>query len=317
MKVAPLVGFPGRVLTKTTIKANLQDADTQFRTLLAITEKIQPDIVFTFMDLSVEAEAINLKVEFPEDDSPNVITHPVKNLSQFEEFMEIDFDKIFKSSRMKLFADVVKKYKQSCDVELSAYVIGPFSLAGLMADVTDLMLAIMCDCGFVLKLLDFTSRLILQYANRLADEGADYITILEPTAMMLSPEQFRYFVSPRINEICSYISVPSILHICGDTSHLFEEFRRIDSIFGLSLDANVNLKKAYARTRKVIIGNVNPVTVARASKSKISEEIINLVNMMYGIDKFILSTGCDLPPETPIDNILLFREIALRANTVR
>ncbi len=309
MKIAPLIGFPGRFLTKTTIRQNLLNAETQVRTLLAVKEKFQPDIIFTFMDLSVEAQAVGLKVDFPEDDSPNVIEHPVKNEAQLEDFGMCNFDKIFQSSRMKLFTDVVRQFKKRSSNELSAYVIGPFSFAGLLTGATELMLSVIGEPKVITKLLNFTTFIVTKYVQRLADAGADYITILEPTAVMLSPSQFVEIVVPRIVELAEKIGIPAILHICGDTSHLFDEFRKLNAIFGLSLDSNIDLRLAYERTGKLVIGNVNPVTVARESKEQIVDEILALIKKMHGISDFVLSTGCDLPPETPLENISLFRNV--------
>jgi len=308
MKVAPLVGFPGRKLTNSTVRENLHDENTQLRTLLAIEKEFQPDIVFNFMDLSVEAEAVGLKVDFPEDDTPNVIEHPVHSEKELEELENLDFNEIFESSRMKMFANLTKNFKKYSYSELCAYVIGPISFAGLLMSVTDLMLAVISEPRFVMRVLDLATHIVIEYAKRLTSAGANYIAILEPTAMMLSPKQFSDVVRPRITEITKEIDVPAILHICGDTSHLFEEFSKLDSMYGLSLDSDVNLRDAYEKTRKVVIGNINPVMVSNSSKQQVINEIYALTEKMAGVSDFILSTGCDLPPETPLENIAAFRE---------
>ena len=308
MKIAPLIGFPGRKLTKTTIKENLQNADVQLNTLLAIEKEFSPDIIFVFMDLSVEAQAIGLKVDFPEDDSPNVIEHPVHNEDMLRKYEKLNFNEIFETSRMRLFTDVVRNFKKQSSTELSAYVIGPFSFAGLMMDATSLMLAVITEPDFVSRTLNFTTNIVTEYAKRLTAAGADYITILEPTAVMLSPTQFDEIVAPQISAVTNNITVPSVLHICGDTTHLFEGMSKLDSVFGLSLDSDIDLRDAYEKTQKVVIGNINPVMVARACKEHILTEINARVEKMSGISNFILSTGCDLPPETPLENITLFRK---------
>lgn len=61
--VAPLMGLPGIQLTKTTIKENLENAEIQFQTIKKLKGKFNPDIVFPLMDLSVEAEALGLKIK--------------------------------------------------------------------------------------------------------------------------------------------------------------------------------------------------------------------------------------------------------------
>ena len=56
--VAPLMGLPGIHLTYKTVKENLENAEVQFETIKKLKERFEPDIVFPFMDLSVEAEAL-------------------------------------------------------------------------------------------------------------------------------------------------------------------------------------------------------------------------------------------------------------------
>jgi len=55
--VIPLLGAPGIKLTGTTLKQNLIDPSIQFKTLYKILERFNPDGIFPFMDLTVEAEA--------------------------------------------------------------------------------------------------------------------------------------------------------------------------------------------------------------------------------------------------------------------
>jgi uroporphyrinogen decarboxylase len=86
----PLLSAPGIKLTKTSLFENLSNYEIQTRTLLAILEKFQPDGIFTFMDLSVEAETLGLKIYIPDNNSPpSIKNHPVKNISLLNEIKSI------------------------------------------------------------------------------------------------------------------------------------------------------------------------------------------------------------------------------------
>jgi len=306
MKIAPLIGFPGRKLTSTTIKQNLQNDTVQLKTLLAIEEKFHTDIIFYFMDLSVESEALGLKIDFPEDEAPSVIEHPVRDLETFTQFEQLSFNELFNHSRMKVFTKVTENFKRESSTELGAYVIGPFSLAALLMDPISATISVLDNTGLIKRVLEFSTYIIQEYAKKLEGAGADYIVILEPTGVMLSPKHFEQFTGAYITKIAEKLTKPAILHVCGNTTHLFEEFKKLDSVYALSLDSDIDLREAYNKTQKMVIGNINPVTVASASKEKITSEINSLTKKMEGISDFILSTGCDLPPETPIENISLF-----------
>jgi uroporphyrinogen decarboxylase len=306
MKVAPLIGFPGRRLTGTTLKENLTSAGTQLRTLAEIDKMFDPDIVFIFMDLSVEAESLGLKIDFPDEASPTVIESPLENADHLEEFRQIDFT----SGRMQLFLDVVKGFKRVSAKELAAYATGPFTLACLLMGTNRAAASVLSDPLLLHGVMEFTAGLVAHYVHGLAESGADHIVILEPSSVILSPGQFRSFSFPYIERIFTGIDRGRVLHICGNTTHLFREMRDLGTVTGLSLDSAVNLGDAYRMTKKTVIGNVNPSIVCFGTHDDISREIDSLLKQMEGIPDFILSTGCDLPPETPVENILHFMRIA-------
>jgi uroporphyrinogen decarboxylase len=57
----------------------------------------------------------------------------------------------------------------------------------------------------------------------------------------------------------------------------------------------------------VLIGNINPTrTILRGKPSDVEKEVTELLTVMNSHPNFILSTGCDLPQETPIENIHAF-----------
>lgn len=238
LKTIPLIGIAGMHLTGYSIKDNLTDSEKQFYTLKAIYEEYKPDGLFTFMNLTVEAEALGLKINFLEDDSPSVVEHSIKTPEQLK-VLKRNYSGL--SGRMELFADVVKLLKQSIDTTVGAYMIGPFSLAGEMNGVNDVLLNTIEALDFVDEMLAFNVRLISDYANSLFEAGADTVCVLEPTAVMLSTDLYERFSLNPFREILNEVDNPLILHICGDTTHLVEQMEQ-SGASGLSLDASVDFK---------------------------------------------------------------------------
>ena len=58
--VVPLIGFPGLNITGCTIKLAQQNFGEHFKALKAIAETFKPDLIFPLMDLSVEANALEV-----------------------------------------------------------------------------------------------------------------------------------------------------------------------------------------------------------------------------------------------------------------
>jgi len=161
---------------------------------------------------------------------------------------------------------------------------------------------------FLEKVLEFSSKVIDIYCTELINSGADMICMLEPTATGLSPEQFKEFSGNYIKKLKNDWNIPLILHICGDTTSLIREMIKTNCN-GISLDAMVNLHYAanLISSDVLILGNIDPVRVlAFGNKEEVEEKVKKLLFDMRGVDNFILSSGCDIPLDTPLENIEAF-----------
>ncbi len=305
--VVPLMGFPGTQLNHSTLKQNVFNWGVQFWTLFELVRRYQPDGAFTFMDLSVEANALGLPVIYPLNESPSVEYPVVRSEEDLLGFYHLD---ILRDGRVRVFVETMHLMSQYLNVLRGGYVIGPFTLAGLMMGATDTALATIERPELLHRTLTFASHVIGRYANALTEAGADMIAILEPTSVMLSPNQFWEFSGQYVQRIIDQFEAMPILHICGDTTHLLQ--RMVDTgAQGLSLDAPVDLPAAARRLPSdvVLIGNISPTEImAAATPAQVYRETRALVEAMAPYPNFVLSTGCDLPPETPLANIQAFME---------
>ncbi|NLE36990.1 MAG: methylcobamide--CoM methyltransferase [Pirellulaceae bacterium] len=301
-RVVPLAGFPGVQLTDSTIKQNMFNAELQARSIYKLMERVRPDAAFTMMDLSVEAGALGLPVRFPLDESATVEMHPVKTVADLDQYKVVDpmYD-----GRVWVFVETVRLLKKLLDMPIGVYVSGPFTLAGLMMGANDIALAAIDIPEVVQAAVNFCEHVVIEYAKQLQRAGADVICVLDPTAMMLSPPMFWEFAGKSIRNVFRHLDTRTILHVCGNTSHLIEKMCDTGA-HGLSLDSLVNLPAIAPRVKKdvVIIGNVDPVTVMLQGKPRdVRGATLELMEAMRGYDNFLMSTGCDLPPETPLENI--------------
>jgi len=83
---------------------------------------------------------------------------------------------------------------------------------------------------------------------------------------------------------------------------------------GVSLDSHdtgVDLPAVAERLPEdvVVIGNISPTATMRSGTPReVRREVEALLGQMRPYPRFVLSTGCDLPQETPIENIRAFME---------
>ncbi|MEM3551218.1 MAG: uroporphyrinogen decarboxylase family protein [Candidatus Bathyarchaeia archaeon] len=161
--------------------------------------------------------------------------------------------------------------------------------------------------------MDLCVQVITSYAQALINAGADIILIAEPTGSTMSSSQYEEFSGTYTKKIIRSLSRPVVLHVCGKTEHLIEKMCETGAA-GISVD-EVNLPSIINRVPQdtVIFGNISPVkTICKCSPEKIQEETVTLLNVMHHKKEYVVAPGCDLVPETPLENIRSFVEAVKR-----
>ena len=114
-----------------------------------------------------------------------------------------------------------------------------------------------------------------------------------------------FSLSPFKRLVSNFNNKSLILHICGNTNHLIKLMLDSGAI-GLSLDSVMNFKKIKKIVPEEIalIGNLDSVRVfLQSTPDEVAEATRSLKDNMKDTDNFILSSGCDIPIDTPLENI--------------
>ena len=312
--ISPLMGFPGLPLVNSTIKLAQQNYGEHYNVLTALIKMFKPDMIFPLMDLSVEANALGLYTVFPQKDTATVLKEKIELIDQIlDKQINISYD-----TRLQGYVETIKllRIRFPETVMKGAYVTGPYSLVGLMIGAEELAMAVLMEPEKIEKLCEFAVGKIQEYIRLLIGAGAQTICVLEPTAVMLSPEDFEKYSSgyvKHINSSYKYSDVSVIYHTCGNTMHLIEKMEE-SGVDGLSLDsheAGVDLPEVAKRLKNdtILIGNLNPTgTILNGTPEKVQEEVTELLQSMDFYTNYILSTGCDLPQDVPVENIQAFMD---------
>ncbi|MBN2309630.1 MAG: uroporphyrinogen decarboxylase family protein [Candidatus Hydrogenedentes bacterium] len=306
------MGFPGVSLVKSDIKTAQQNYGEHYKAVERLASLFEPDLVFPLMDLSVEANAMGRYTIFPRNDSATV----PRDAFSIEELERLRSINISFDSRLNCYVETVKLMRIGLAPEIirGAYVSGPYSLASLIMGAQEAGTASLMDPDTLTTLCDFVTERIQEYMRLLICAGAEVICILEPSAVMLSPALFEQFSASYVRHLTDsfkYSGTQIVYHTCGNTMHVVEKMVGA-GVAGISLDspeAGVDLP-AVAKVvpeSVVVIGNINPATtVLNGTPEQLRDEVNALLKAMDPFPNFVLSTGCDLPQETPPENILAF-----------
>jgi len=137
--------------------------------------------------------------------------------------------------------------------------------------------------------------------------GVGTVNIYEPMATMISNtmvEEFSFaYLEPLIRHIKG-LGALVLLHICNDTTRLLNRMIEIGADI-LSLDVQVDLARAkeIVAGRASISGNVATNHLAHLGPEEIYEESCRCIEKAARGGRFTLGSSCEVPCETPPENI--------------
>ena len=309
-KPIPILSFPCVSLLGVTVRELISDSDLQARGMKAIADRTDSGAIFSFMDLSVEAECFGATVVVSDDEVPTVKGRIISNIDEAEA-LEVP---VIGSGRTQVYLDAIQKAKELiCDRPVFAGMIGPYSLAARLFDVSEIMMDCYEEPDMVHTVLEKVTEFLIEYANAYKNSGANGVVVAEPVAGLLSPMLEEEFSSPYVKKIVDAVQDDDFIvvyHNCGD--NVPQMLGSIMSTgcaayhFGNAVDMQDDIiSNVPADT--IVMGNIDPAkTLRMGTAQKVREETISLLEKCAKYPNFVLSSGCDIPPLTPWENIDAF-----------
>jgi MtaA/CmuA family methyltransferase len=301
MVCAP-AGAPAIILTQTDMKKALNNANLLFKALRFTVEKMGFDTLNMMVDMSVEAEACGCQIQYRERNLPDVVSHPAKTQADIAKLRVPD---PYRDGRLPVFVETMRLMKKNYTMLKAAVVIGPFTLAMLLAG-SEIYIDIRKDPQKVKFLLDYCRRVIIAYGQALIRAGADLVMIAEPMGSQLSPAAYEEFSHPYVKDIIRNFKKPCGLHICGKSSHIVQKMAESGAVL-LSID-DVDIQSLVGTIPEsvVLMGNLSPTRIKINSPGEVEKATQTLLEVIKHRKGFIVGPGCDLAPETSLENILTF-----------
>ena len=304
----PIMTSPGIEHIKKTVKSAVTDGTVHFEAICALNELYPSAACCVIMDLTVEAEAFGASVIFPEDEIPTVSGRLVYDLPSVKELKVPDIS----AARVPQYLLANKLAARHInDKPVFGGCIGPFSLAGRLYDLSELMMACYCEPEIAETLLSKCGEFLLHYCLALKNQGVQGVIIAEPAAGLLSDEQCKEFSSQYIKPIVDAVQDDSfmvVLHNCGNKGHCTDAMLYTGSMayhFGNMIDMHVALEQCPSDV--LVMGNLDPTTLFRnGTDQEMKVATKDLLEKTASYPNFVLSSGCDVPPHTPYANISAF-----------
>ena len=134
-KAMPILSFPAVQLMGITVKELISSSEMQAEGMKRIADRVDAAAAVSLMDLSVEAECFGSQIVFSEDEVPTVRGSVV---SEPEDVEALAVPQVG-TARTGIYVDAIRKAKERItDRPVFAGMIGPYSLAGRLLDVTEI-----------------------------------------------------------------------------------------------------------------------------------------------------------------------------------
>ena len=306
----PVMTHPGIELNGNTVKEAVSNGRVHADAVMTLTKRFQSVAACTIMDLTVEAEAFGAEVAFSDDAVPEVVGHMLTDAASIER-LEVPSLKVGRIPQY-LKANVLAA-KAIDDRPLFAGCIGPFSLAGRLYDMSEIMVLIYENPDAAHTLLAKCTQFIEKYCQALKLTGANGVVMAEPAAGLLSNDDCQNFSSAYVKYIVDKVQDDNfivILHNCGNTGQCTQAMASTGAAayhFGNKCKMEEVIKDVPPTA--LAMGNLDPVSLFKdGTPEEMHLAVSNLLNKMRDYPNFVLSSGCDTPPHTPIENVNAFFE---------
>ena len=308
-KAMPVLSFPAVQLMGITVRELISSAEAQAEAIELVAKRTDAAASVSLMDLSVEAECFGSEIRFSDEEVPTVVGSIV---TTEEEARALEVPAVG-AGRTGLCVEAIRKATERItDRPVFAGVIGPFSLAARLMDVTEAMVLCYDEPDMVHILLEKSTRFITEYCRAFKEAGANGVVIAEPVAGLLSPALEEEFSAPYIKQIVDAVQDDSFLVIYHNSGGAV--IRQIDSIlstgaaayhFGNAIDMAEMMPHIPADT--VAMGNVDPAGEFRGgTPESIRAATHKVMESCREYPNFVISSGCDIPPLSRWENIDAF-----------
>ena len=311
-KAMPLLSYPAVQQLFITVDQLVNSSTEMALGVRLIADRYNMPFATTYMDLSVEAEAFGAKCVYHTNDIPT-ITGRLINTQEDADALQIP--EIGAGRTGKVLRALAKSLTLVNDRPVFGNCTGPFSLAGRLLDVNDILLMTYEDPDLVETVLEKCTQFLMKFIKTMKELGANGVIMAEPLAGLMSPGPMQEFSSKYVRRLIDELQDRDFVFVYHNCSNAIE--RKVDAVIATGArmfhfgDKADMWELLHALPKDVIVmGNISPSAVFLCdSTDKMAMDTQELLRKCMICENFMISSGCDIPAATPLENIDKFFEV--------
>lgn len=280
-------------------------------------KQLDHDAVSISTSLRGVAEAMGAKVGYPDYNISYLIEPAIKSVAEIGRLKAVD---PLKDGNLPTLLKAIRLTYNRLNkfVDVGAAMSGPFSVAASILGTEQLLKWMVKHPKELHQVMSVVAESNDNYIKEVAKLGVG-IGFADPVSSMslISPKHFREFSLPYLRQNIKTIEThtggkPGI-HICGKSRDIWMDVVNA-GISNFSIDDIEDLEdaKEIMGNDVIITGNVPPVgAIYLGDKESIYKSVKECIDKGINSPKgYILSTGCQIPMNTPIEKVKMFMDAA-------
>lgn len=296
------------LLTDVALEDYVRDGEVLARCQIQALAHYGYDAVFALMDVNVESEALGSALTYSRARYPTIATHALAGASSLQGLVVPDPSRAGRMPELLKAASILRN-EVGDEVLVVGCVLGPMTLAvQLMGAETALFLAIDEPEQFSM-LLDFAEDVIVHFGTAQIQAGVHLPIVFDPasTPDVIPPAFYRELVLPRLKRIFSAFkqagALANWLHTAGPALPILPYYPDTGADIA-NIDFCVDpLHAIQALPRTCLDGNIRPLSFVLSQPEEIAGDSRRLLHAFMDRGGFILSSGCEIPPESKPKNV--------------
>ena len=271
------------------------------------------DWVNVMSDPYVEAEAFGVKVEYPLNSLPLAKVYPLLDLADLD---KLKMPVIAEHERLMARLKEIEIYKREVGDQyfITGWVEGPLAEYCDLKDISAALMDFYENPVEMEKALDMITEFSMNYITAQVKAGAHCIGIGDAACSLISPDLYKQYIFQREKQLIDHthsLGAMVKLHICGNTTAILPDMIKTCADI-IDIDHLVTTMENFVpllSAKQVFSGNSDPVSILKDGTPKsIEESVESCFKKTKG--RGIVSAGCEIPAETPIENFRAYTEAA-------
>jgi len=323
-KVSPVPRMLHSFMTAVAEKGYTQNeyrwsAEKIARAHIDFVRKYNLDGILLDVDTCLEAGAVGVPVDFPEDEPARIITGLSGGLDACIDAMEKEV--LLKDERIQIYLESINLMRKEVGGDLlirGNADQGPFSLAMLSVGIMEFMMMLMDESveEKVKLLIDRALDVHLEFHRLVKEAGADITSFGDSSCGpdLISPELYREFSLPYHKKLAEKLKAQDIIticHICGNLDLILEDV--VSAGFpAIEADYKTDIPRAakIMKDRAVLFGPIDPSGIFYYGTPADVARETDAVLKLFPDGGLVIGAGCALPAEVSEENIRAFCKAA-------